>query len=572
MHYGSAALLVGLSERTLARLSCIYLAEQRIHTNVSTIISILNQLSQFDEGLFMNNRRQLNQKMVIDIIGIALLLLISSIVALRIYFRMIGGGLGVTPDSLNYLQVAQNILAGNGFVAFDKPFVNEPPGYPIAIAIIALFRSGDVYRGAYWLQAILIVLNTILVGVATWVASRKKILAMAVGIALFLATGPILRIHATIWSEALFFTLFLSAMFIFSFYVLRHQWIFLILTGFAVGLAMIVRYAGITLIVPFLFYLLLINRQPILYRVRSTIIFSIPVISIFGLWIIRNLFLAKTALGRGITILPFSVDHIRDLVNTLFDFWIPVSSRLWFKAIPLLFIFGLLIVGCVYIYAKLRTGDPQIELALAWQIIGLVFIVTYILFMLFIINFVDFSIAFDYRMFAAVYIFLVIILISLIAMITDGVKQPLVWWFFLITILYLLFIKADKALTTVYDMQANGRGFTSQKWNNSATIKYVQKIPDKLEIYSNAADLIWFKTNKKAIMVPNEFSSFTGKPDPTYATRLEQTCRDLNSGSAIFVEFKMITRPSLPDAKKISQACGSLMAEPLADGIVLRSP
>jgi hypothetical protein len=48
----------------------------------------------------MGNRRQVNRKTVIDIIGTALLLLISSIVALGIYFQMIGGGLGVTPASL----------------------------------------------------------------------------------------------------------------------------------------------------------------------------------------------------------------------------------------------------------------------------------------------------------------------------------------------------------------------------------------------------------------------------------------------------------------------------------------
>jgi hypothetical protein len=117
--------------------------------------------------------------------AVALILTFAVILVLRIYFRLVSGGMGVTPDSVNYLQIANNLVKGNAFISFGKQFINEPPGYAIAIAILSTLRSGDTMRGAYWLQALIIVFNILLVGLAAWIATLKKLTGLMIGLALF---------------------------------------------------------------------------------------------------------------------------------------------------------------------------------------------------------------------------------------------------------------------------------------------------------------------------------------------------------------------------------------------------
>jgi hypothetical protein len=45
-------------------------------------------------------------------------------------------GIGISPDSTIYIDVAKNLLAGNGFVAFSEPMTLFPPAYPIIYLLV----------------------------------------------------------------------------------------------------------------------------------------------------------------------------------------------------------------------------------------------------------------------------------------------------------------------------------------------------------------------------------------------------------------------------------------------------
>jgi hypothetical protein len=518
----------------------------------------------------MQSKENASQSSLLITLITILLLIISAFVALGLHLKMIGGVLGVTPDSLNYLKVAQNILAGRGFIAFNEPLTHWPPGYSILIALMSILRGGDVFRGAYWVQVLLIFTNTLLVGVAVWLASGKRLLAVIVGIALFLISGPILKLHAMIWSEALFITLMLSAFIVFSAYVCRRRLLPIIITGIVVGMAIMVRYAGVTLVAPFLFYLLFLDTLPVSKRIQRSVLLTILAILPISIWTIRNLLVAGSAYDRGFGFVPFGADAIQQMINVLYDFWISYNIRPWLSASSLILILGLLVVGCIYIYSRYQPGEGWKKLTVYWQTSGLVFTIVYILFILFTLLFIDYSTTIDSRMFSSVYVMLVITILSEVSTIADASQQKGIWWIFVVMIAYLLFIRADKAIDTYYDIQTNGRGFTSAKWDNSPVIRYIGNLPEQLTIYSNGADVIWFKTGKDAVMLPSKVIG-QARPNPAYLEELKPVCRELITGEAVLVEFSKIDRPYMPTASEVAQICGSLVLETINEGVVLES-
>ena len=74
-------------------------------------------------------------------------------------------GIAITTDSTVYITVARNLLQGQGFVQSPgTPLTHFPPLYPAALALSGIL-GGDLLVGAKWLQILLYVANSLLVGV-----------------------------------------------------------------------------------------------------------------------------------------------------------------------------------------------------------------------------------------------------------------------------------------------------------------------------------------------------------------------------------------------------------------------
>jgi hypothetical protein len=146
-----------------------------------------------------------------------------------------------TNDSRNYLAIAQNLAAGNGFADADgDPVVYWPPLYPLVL------RVGIGHPGAFVFGLHLLCMGGVLL---LWLRMAGRQLASPGHVLLYgaylVTATPLLMIATFVWSEALFLLLFSAYLAGLYRYVntLENRW----LLGAAVPgfLMLLVRNAGV---------------------------------------------------------------------------------------------------------------------------------------------------------------------------------------------------------------------------------------------------------------------------------------------------------------------------------------
>lgn len=121
-----------------------------------------------------------------------------------LWFAMSRHGIGLSPDSVGYLAVAQHLLEGRGFLSYrGEPFVAQPPLYPLAIATISFLLGFTLATSALLLNLILFVAVAYLSGRLALLVTKSFPLSIAVCISVILGV-PITWVSVFAWSEMLF--------------------------------------------------------------------------------------------------------------------------------------------------------------------------------------------------------------------------------------------------------------------------------------------------------------------------------------------------------------------------------
>lgn len=133
------------------------------------------------------------------------LLLVSlglGLAATRIY------GAGVSGDSIFYLSTAENLLVGRGFVDNSgEPFVAFPPLLVLTIAALAWLLRADVFLVAWFLNVLLLGVNTALASWWLYRVFRERPLYFLLGSLFLLLSVSSLRMHTAVLSDPLYLTL-----------------------------------------------------------------------------------------------------------------------------------------------------------------------------------------------------------------------------------------------------------------------------------------------------------------------------------------------------------------------------
>lgn len=167
------------------------------------------------------------------------LLMTSSILLKAIYHQ--DGYL--TPDSMNYLRLAQNMLDGNGLFVTDllegekrKLFAIWPAGYSFLIFLVAKIT----FLNVFWASKVLNILTIALIFLLLKKLFKQK--AFAYG-AIFLIS-PFAELFSYTWSETVFmFGLIWFTLSIFNFHVNKDHLSLLTITAAAL-LLFLTRYIG----------------------------------------------------------------------------------------------------------------------------------------------------------------------------------------------------------------------------------------------------------------------------------------------------------------------------------------
>ena len=199
-------------------------------------------------------------------------------------------------DSINYVGVARNLLAGEGLTEFGgDPLTAWPPLYPLLLAVPGLLGV-DPLDAAGPLNAALFGLTIFAAG--RWLAGRLAAPWLAAWCSLALAlAAPLAWMASWALSEPLFVLLTLLALMRLEAHLRRGDAAALRQAAALAALACLTRWAGVSIAAAAVPLLLLQPGPALPSRLRRAALFAAIALAPLGLWTARNLWLTGEAIA-----------------------------------------------------------------------------------------------------------------------------------------------------------------------------------------------------------------------------------------------------------------------------------
>ena len=281
-------------------------------------------------------------------------ILLAAIAALGAGLTLAGEaayGVRLSADSLHYLEMAQNLLAGNGFTLHSGNTTDLwPPLYPLllAAASLGIFNPADT---AGLLNAAIFGLTIFAVG--QHLRRRLQSRFMALWVCLSIAVSvPLVEVASWALAGSLFILMLTLALIQTDKFLAEGKISALLLAGIFSALAWQTRYIGVALPV-FVAMLLLLQSAPLRQRVWRVAVYSLIAGIPMALWMLRN-YLAGSLPGEG-QIIEYSLPGlVVDALETLWrwaHFDLPLAWGLSL-ALPALTVGALAAAGCLLLRAQ----------------------------------------------------------------------------------------------------------------------------------------------------------------------------------------------------------------------------
>jgi hypothetical protein len=134
-------------------------------------------------------------------------------------------GAGVAGDSIHYLSVAQNLLRGRGFIDYtDGPLILFPPLMSIILAGLAWVFKADVFIVGWILNIVLLGVNIFLSGLVLERIFPDRRVYFYISSMIVFTSASMLRMHASVLSDPLFFTMMLLFFLACEQYMCTRSW------------------------------------------------------------------------------------------------------------------------------------------------------------------------------------------------------------------------------------------------------------------------------------------------------------------------------------------------------------
>lgn len=419
-------------------------------------------------------------------------------------------GVGVSPDSVEYLATANNLLLGKGFLSFDgQPVSQWPPLYPML-----LFLCSYTFGISTAMSAVII--NTILFGliiyksgmVLTDYPTSNSIII--IGLLAILFSIPIFSIALWAWSELLF--IFFTVWYIKSLgtYIQKENLRSFIIIVLATALAILTRYIGIILIMLTTITILYYSKERLKSKIFPIIIYSVLSITPVSIWLIRNYLISGTLFGeRGAS--KYSI-----LVNIFFTLETILSWENLDKFINLkMFIFLIITITIILLgilaLKILKNNKILLKADNILLIILFSFISIYLCSLIFISS-VKAHNPIDSRLLSPIYIPLTLLFLTILQATYNRIysfkryKQLRIAFFiFLIIGIANMFLST---LDTINHHYKEGDGYSGISWQKSSEDKWLKNIEQKYiknsTIYCNDPFAVYYLENIHAKWSPRK--------------------------------------------------------------------
>ena len=219
----------------------------------------------------------------------AVLAALSAAAAALVLLRGYSWGPAVSSDALHFLEVARNLLAGNGFLNFSGiPYTYQAPLYPLAIAFAGLLGA-DLAAAAQYINAAAFGLTVFAAG--AWLRRIVEIRLLAVWAACACGLSlPLAQLSAWAMTDSLFVMFTVLSLCVLDRFVHTSGRSLLFVAASCAALAFLTRYAGTALVV--CGALLLMSRAGggggILRRITNAAVWSCVATAPLGIWLLYN--------------------------------------------------------------------------------------------------------------------------------------------------------------------------------------------------------------------------------------------------------------------------------------------
>jgi len=232
-------------------------------------------------------------------------------------------GVGISPDSVDYISTGENLLAGHGFVKFDgEPFVLWPPLFPSLLAIFGAFGL-NLLVAARFMNALAFGAIIILSGLVYFRLVKSIGLAL-IGALIVLVSLPLLEVTIFAWTEPIFVVLELLAIHQVLSFLEHPRRGHLIWTLVFASLCCLTRYIGVAvvLVCAAIIFDLFTPRERgrrLLASAGYVFMALLPVMA----WCGRNRLLTGTLTGeRGLSVDPW-LARGSDALRTMGSWFVP---------------------------------------------------------------------------------------------------------------------------------------------------------------------------------------------------------------------------------------------------------
>jgi Dolichyl-phosphate-mannose-protein mannosyltransferase len=479
-------------------------------------------------------------------------------------------GPGVNPDSVSYLDAAQNVADGKGFVtAVDQPLltlhrssrytplIHWPPLFP---ALLASFDRLDVspLRADRWLNAFFFAITVALVGVI--VARATRWYGAGVAAAVLVALSPVMvEQHAWLVSEPVFIFLTYLGLGLLAAHLSSPRWPVLAAAGVAFALAGLARYAAPPLVIAACAAVLLVRRGTWQTRILDAIVLTaISLLPIVG-WLARNRHLTGRLSDEDLAWHPISGYRLAHGAEEATRFILsPGISP------PLRGFLAAAAVGVVAVALLARHQIPREGRETAAVLA--IFVVAYIAYLVLTNSLLAVDIAIDRRTLAPAYPALVMLAIwALTPLIRDFHPRTLALTA-LVAAVGVIGSCLVGTINKVEEIRRDGLGYSSREWRTSQTIALIRKSPSPTRLESNAPDAIYFLTGRSTRSLPARYDPHSLAPNPSYKRELFALAAAAHRGERVVLfDPRLVGRGYLADQQALVTA-GLYRLETTLDG------
>ncbi|MGD2027617.1 MAG: hypothetical protein PVI99_07360 [Anaerolineales bacterium] len=478
-------------------------------------------------------------------------------------------GVGVDPDSLSYMEAADNLDMGKGYVVHGDSLPYYPPLYSIFL-IGTKFFTDDMVQGVRFLNALVFGLNVITFGIAVYFTVDGNIRFVGLVMFVIMISAPLIILHSMIYSEPLFILFTLSALLTLSFFVDQPSKTLFVLSVVFLVLAIFTRYVGIALIpAAVLSVLVLGSNRHLIRRIRDALALLLLVSLPVGILFARNMFVAGTAANLKTVYHPISWSHIQRVIFTLNGFFLPIRITFWLRALLFFLMMAFLILGLGYNFTHGRKTSKSQSLSMQISTTSFFLLLTYLIFLFVSISLFNAHTPIDTRLLSPVFIFLIISASGIASNLSKITDKNLVWlsWVFVIGLTIL--INFYPTITKAIEIKRIGLGYTSRNWRDSDSISYVRQLEEDKKIYTNGADAIKFLSGKLSFSIPRTLYPGTMEENEQFDHEMKTMCTEIKQGEAILILFDSIAwRWYFPNQEKIEATCKVPILQRFSDGTV----